>query len=262
MNHGDYTERSVNSRGKYLPAQATTIPDISHSLLKGPCVTVRVGSGETAEEFSVHKALIAHHSPFFKAALGGPWKGGREGSLDLPEDEPSTFNLYVCWLYGVFVLRPVSGCCSNPEGVSPTCRQLTAMSNAYKLGNKFLDLDFCNMVIDRICDHGKANKAVPTGPFLEIWNVSARGSKPRNLILDSFRHEGQSSWFEDLTATEYDQELWLEIARALAVGKEEHPNDSRSPWRDDTCPYHHHSNSQKTCYKKIKDMRDETPKTG
>ncbi len=63
-------------------------------------VTVSVGSGEPyhTRNYLLPKKELCAHSSFFKAALFGDFKEAKQKRIELPEEEPHTFDLYVHWL--------------------------------------------------------------------------------------------------------------------------------------------------------------------
>ncbi|KAL8893561.1 MAG: hypothetical protein Q9192_005144 [Flavoplaca navasiana] len=79
------------------------IVDYKHVLLSSlqdtVVVTVRVGSGEEVKSWAIHKGLLTHHSPFFAAALNGSFKESTSNVVELIEDSPEAFKLFVYWLY-------------------------------------------------------------------------------------------------------------------------------------------------------------------
>ncbi|KAI4249484.1 MAG: hypothetical protein L6R42_008971 [Xanthoria sp. 1 TBL-2021] len=60
-------------------------------------VTVRVGSSN--DTWTIHRRLLTHHSPFFAAALNGSFNESTTKTVELIEDDPSAFMLFVLWLY-------------------------------------------------------------------------------------------------------------------------------------------------------------------
>lgn len=62
-------------------------------------ITVRVGNGETAGSWTLPKDLLTHASPFFRAALNGPWPESESREVELREDYPVVFRFFVEWLY-------------------------------------------------------------------------------------------------------------------------------------------------------------------
>lgn len=59
----------------------------SNIALKGALV---VEIGPKRKKFSIHKALLAEHSAFFRGAMRGPWKEAQEGVVTLDDIEPDT----------------------------------------------------------------------------------------------------------------------------------------------------------------------------
>lgn len=50
--------------------------------------TVFLEAGPDRRRYDVHKALLVHHSGYFRNALKGPWKEAEEGVLTLEDVEP------------------------------------------------------------------------------------------------------------------------------------------------------------------------------
>ncbi|KAI4189404.1 MAG: hypothetical protein L6R41_001512 [Letrouitia leprolyta] len=62
-------------------------------------VTVKVGSEAAQKSFVMHTELLTYHSAFFKAATAGNWDEAKTGVINLPEDDPEVFQLFLDWLY-------------------------------------------------------------------------------------------------------------------------------------------------------------------
>ncbi|KAL8637974.1 MAG: hypothetical protein Q9226_009046 [Calogaya cf. arnoldii] len=63
--------------------------------LTGKVVTVLVGPTETP--FCIHWGLLTSKSSFFNAALTGPWQESTEGKVELADEDPELFSIYVLW---------------------------------------------------------------------------------------------------------------------------------------------------------------------
>jgi len=65
-------------------------------------VTIKIGPG--FKPYNVHKDLISHYSPYFRAAFEKEkFKEGQDGTLDLPEADERMFTIVLDWLYGATV---------------------------------------------------------------------------------------------------------------------------------------------------------------
>lgn len=54
--------------------------------------------GPEAAQFDAHRKLLCDRSPYFAAALSGPWTES-QGTVSLPEDDPELFRLILQWIY-------------------------------------------------------------------------------------------------------------------------------------------------------------------
>jgi hypothetical protein len=103
---GCVAHRSVHTLGSANLASSSAITQ--------GIVTIKVGSDSI--EFQVHKALLTHHSGYFRKALSGPWREAQESLVALDDVESSTckamlffspaeectdllVTLFVHWLY-------------------------------------------------------------------------------------------------------------------------------------------------------------------
>lgn len=63
-------------------------------------VQVDVGNGDgDSHTFVVHKEIICHHSPFFKAACTGHFREAEDRVVKLPDDRAELFDIFLQWLY-------------------------------------------------------------------------------------------------------------------------------------------------------------------
>ncbi|KAJ8069701.1 hypothetical protein OCU04_000126 [Sclerotinia nivalis] len=60
-------------------------------------VTVTVGKEK--RKFVLHRQLLCDSVPYFRSAFSaGGFKESQESSMDMPEDEPEAFELFINWL--------------------------------------------------------------------------------------------------------------------------------------------------------------------
>ena len=75
------------------------------SRLRGPGMEIRIGTGHDlaldsmCNTWSLPKRLISYYSPFLKAACLRDFKERRENQIELPNDDPVVFALFVEWIY-------------------------------------------------------------------------------------------------------------------------------------------------------------------
>lgn len=58
-----------------------------------------MGPTTKSEDFTVHTDPLKDSSDFFRAALDGDWLERSEGKIDLPDDDPSIFQIFIHWMY-------------------------------------------------------------------------------------------------------------------------------------------------------------------
>jgi hypothetical protein len=60
---------------------------------------VQLFVGSNRKLFSVYKKPLCSASEFFDKAFNGPFAEASSNRMDLPEDTPETFSMFVAWLY-------------------------------------------------------------------------------------------------------------------------------------------------------------------
>ncbi|KAL8983776.1 MAG: hypothetical protein Q9177_004887 [Variospora cf. flavescens] len=75
--HAKGEEAPISNGTTPQPAKGKEVPEKLNSLMQllegSDSVTVKVGEGEAAVAWNLPGALLKHASPFFAAALSGPW---------------------------------------------------------------------------------------------------------------------------------------------------------------------------------------------
>jgi hypothetical protein len=57
--------------------------------------TIDVAVDDEKETYSVHENFVCGSSPFFDRAMTGTWRDSLERAVQLPDEEPEIFALYV-----------------------------------------------------------------------------------------------------------------------------------------------------------------------
>lgn len=129
--------------------------------------------------------MICSESEFFRAALNGPWTESQTRQVELSEENPAVFGLFVHWLY------------SGKVAVNTDERKAAdLLFEAYKLGDKLRALRFMNYTID-IC---ATSSMKPTDDFVAtlspeyVYKHTPSESKFRRLYRDLWICE--STWDE------------------------------------------------------------------
>ena len=147
---------------------------------------IKVSIGEEEESVFVQSSILTKSSDFFRAALKGEWLEGQERVVKLPEQEFDVVASCFHWLYtgSIFSKAPVSD--NDPM------RQLeyAYLAKQYVLGERPIDRDFQNAVIDRIMEIPTETSAddvhfYPVDASVKIiYDNTPASSLSRKLLVD------------------------------------------------------------------------------
>ena len=165
-------------------------------------VTVKVGptdklGTEEHGDFYLYENHLVYHSLFFRKALEGPWKESQDKVVELPEEEPYLFRMFIQWLYtGDFHTGS-----EIEENLLDHCK-------LYALADKYQVLRLKNHVIDKIIGDKRGNLLYdpPEEAIRFVYLRTANSSKLRLLICailltDLDDASSPSDWFLDSTRT-------------------------------------------------------------
>jgi hypothetical protein len=197
----DICLKSVNKLAPYVfRPRSLAVSDFRTSFTSG-MITIRVGS-KPSKDFFVHKDVLCNHSPFFKGAVSGEWKEGKASLVHLPEDDQEIFSLYCSWLYDQWPLALSQGKIENhgtdykdKENHRIWDQEVFKFWKAYVPGDKILDRDFCDFVIDYMLNHARETKYWVFGYYHDILTMSQVDAPPRNLLVDCMVHIAGPDWF-------------------------------------------------------------------
>jgi len=213
------------------------------SFARDPCVTVRVGATGQAVDFSVHKSVLCQSSPFFEAAVEKDWQEKKNNLIELPEDEPEVFEEYFAWLYSKSHV--------SRSGKSTPINEINAdfehMRKLWMFGDKVLDHDFCDMVVDALISTAKLVGRWPIPSIFKIREVCGPNAPIRQFLVDMYLHLAHDTWFEEKYNLNVD--AYKEIVHAFALKKSTSPTKANAPWTLDGCVYHWHKKEGGICYK-------------
>lgn len=152
----------------------------------GDTITITVGT-DLPETFHIHETILSERSTFFKAAVSKRWQEGRNGKINLPEDDPSLAGAYFDWLYS-FKIPSKSDQAVNVLDDSDIDAEYEYLSHMYVFGEKVVDDDFCNAVIDAIIakiefDSGDAYYYPSTKAVNILYEATAEGCPARKMMV-------------------------------------------------------------------------------
>jgi hypothetical protein len=158
-------------------------------------IEVKVGEGEKQKTFDVHESLIASRSLFFKKAMSGSWKESKDRIVNLPEEDPEIFKIYVHHLYtgSVAVIPEPLPAITGRHAKWIICR-------LYVLAEKIQDVKAKNSAIEALLAecrekqlNGK-NKYPGSSSVSTIYSGTLPGSMARKVLVDLYSCKTTSKW--------------------------------------------------------------------
>lgn len=206
-------------------------------LLSGPMIEVEVGVGDAARRWHIHENLLIHHSGILEEELEGKNKGE---ILELPDQDPSGFELLVKWLY--------QGKLDDVSDISDQNRQFehaVSCHKLYQLCERFGMEQLKNVAIDQYRRGLNMSELVPDPNEIdEIYRQSPAGSPWRRLmtriaarqIMDPNSNRDVSNYRECFAG---NPDFAVELVTAIKEGTGGYLLDDPTEGGND-CEYHDH----------------------
>jgi hypothetical protein len=164
-------------------------------MLRSYCgiVKINVGKKPRQQSFDVHVALLTARSPFFKRALNGNWAEAIERVVNLPEDDPKAFEMYVHLLYtGTIATEQTAG-----TGLEKWGEECSSLATLFVLAEKLQDLETKNVTLRdfvvTMMRYGYLRP--PINVVRTLYTGTPTESFARKAVVDAF-----SVWSERVTA--------------------------------------------------------------
>ncbi|KAL1865163.1 hypothetical protein Daus18300_007289 [Diaporthe australafricana] len=154
----------------------------SDEFLSDRIVTIIVGHQK--KRWSVHENLLSNKSEFFRASFRGGFRESKDGVLELPEDDPRVFELFVGWAYA----QPINDLntsrmriLSRPDDRKITIRDYIGL---HAFGEKYMMERLQNEVANAIYDYYQSspNKEPLSKDVEFVYNNTLAESKMRELM--------------------------------------------------------------------------------
>ncbi|KUJ22425.1 uncharacterized protein LY89DRAFT_762551 [Mollisia scopiformis] len=159
---------------------ATKFLDMIH-LFDGPKVVITV----EGQNFSLPKALLCYHSPFFERAFNGGFKEATEQKMSMTSCSLETFKLLIQWLYTSHVELGDMGS-KEDEGVTistepgevsnehPSSRQITILLSFIKLADEIQLLGSVDEIVEMM-----KKKIIDTRSCLTTQHIRMAADLPK-----------------------------------------------------------------------------------
>jgi len=115
------------------------------------------------------------------------WKEKKEKLIHLPDDQIEVFGLYCAWLYArdpLGLTHPIPCKCPNNREELNNYNEL--LRRAWQFGDKILDHDFCDMVIDNLISHCSSCNTWSNREVFILYQSCTAGVPVRQLLTDIY----------------------------------------------------------------------------
>ncbi|KAK7537554.1 uncharacterized protein J3D65DRAFT_677517 [Phyllosticta citribraziliensis] len=195
-------------------------------------IRVTVGSDDNKHTFYVHEPLLEMHSPVFKSCLSRNWSEGIKGEIDLPEDDPKVFLMFVRFVYAGQILIIADDTLlwrqTTDGGFHRRDVAGDILIHSYIFADKYLASTFKNACIQGLIDRfmmGPAYfHAIRQNAEL-VYDKLLPSSALRRLYVDIWAWASTEEWHDDLGNDYHDihtapYEFWQDIAKAMTRTKD------------------------------------------
>ncbi|KAF2486837.1 hypothetical protein BDY17DRAFT_321598 [Neohortaea acidophila] len=213
---------------------------------------IKVVVGTDKYTYRVHKSYLTKPGSFFETALKKPWIKGHHRTIELPEDDPYDFHVYVQWLYtGKLFCKPLYE--QEPETEE---RNYGLLFDLYVLGQKLLDREFQDRVVDATIaashDTGykeSSKRLFPSDGVVDsLYRRTSKGCPMRRLLIDLSICQGGEGW---MVPAQNDPdginvEFLIDLATAFyKIQADDTIMDKLEELDEDPgCEYHHHGKDE------------------
>lgn len=202
--------------------------------------------------FFAHEAIVSDSSGFFKKALEDDWAEGATRTVNLPDVCPSSFPIYVDWLYtGRFCLSAQHDMRPREDGAIND-KEWGRWALCLELGDFLQDTSFKDALIDIAIEKMSYDDTYSLDVPNDIYRLTKADSPYRRLTLDI----AVSMWDEEDFSGSIDQGYPIDFTADLlsAMGKKIREGVVNKSPREffenvNACKYHEHTLTKTLCYK-------------
>jgi hypothetical protein len=183
--------------------------------------------------FHVHESVLCKTSAFFQNATKPEWTAPTPRPIDLSDEYPDIFHLYVQWLY--------SGKIAVTTRTSHLSVNYCYLIQSYVLGEKLMDATFQNAVLQCLIQCVNEEGSYPLGRTVKLaYERTTKHSPLRRLLVDFWVWERGRTWGSSNMKRCEGVEFMNDLIMAL-LEKRPCPHSPRAevepPWRTNPGDY-------------------------
>ncbi|KAL8797908.1 MAG: hypothetical protein Q9182_007124, partial [Xanthomendoza sp. 2 TL-2023] len=156
------------------------------------------------EVLHVHKGLLCHHSPVFRAMLDHDWMETHGSTIALKDEDHETFRRFIVWLYYGTVIDQDEDLSTIP---------VEELIDCYFLADRRDVPAMQNHIIDTLIQNMRATDTLFCRLQRRIWENTPQQSLLRNLTVDSlvFRGDIVGVLEDENENDEYDKSFIVDV---------------------------------------------------
>lgn len=209
----------------------------------------------------VHESALRANSTFFDKALKGDWKEACDKVVLLPETDPTTFEVFVRFVYTglLFVELPVAenNKMEEPRGEPREKWKTPTLSYRclFMLADYLQASDLRDAILDGIIEVVVPTPEVyvfPAEVVTDIYNYTVVGAPFRKLLVDSNLRAWRAKAYERLDFTAYPPAFLADFIQASGpyITTKSIAKNLADPLDfEKACKYHEHTVEGKPCYR-------------
>ncbi|KAJ9646465.1 hypothetical protein H2199_002514 [Coniosporium tulheliwenetii] len=199
-------------------------------------VRIKVGGGDNPKEFRAHRGVLTHSSSYFKAALSGHFKEGKDGEIDLPDDDPNVFEAFYYWLFTRQLWDPNTIAIAKAGSVPLT---FDLLCKIFVFGDARGIPGLRNAAVDAILyKSGEQWIIMPTAIINYVYENTPKDSMLRKLAVDMV----MKIFDAKKLSPECNPELLMDLVVAHQDSGKAYKRLSQAEWRKtNKCDNHDHA---------------------
>mgnify|MGYP004501698255 CR=1 FL=1 len=180
-----------------------------------------MGECNASRRFLAHAAFLTIRSAFFNKAFSGPWREAHDRTVQLPDDDPETFELYLHHIYtGNLAVLP-DGIAEDRTDES----ERLALAKIYVFAEKVQDPKTKNTVLKAIISGTcielsteEYNRCLPPPSVVKvIYDGTAEGSLARKLLGGMYTGVYDVASRADFRDTQWPREFLDELTNQVSL---------------------------------------------
>ncbi|KAE9380270.1 hypothetical protein N431DRAFT_361779 [Stipitochalara longipes BDJ] len=167
---------------------------------------IYIKAGKEGQDFGIHKELISHYSPYFRAAFTSGFEEAKTGIMKLPEVKTEVFEIFYAWLY-----RQKLWDKNSKQEDWPDTEDLVKL---YTFADMVRIPSLQNQALRAIHKISDINNNFPYSMIDYVWGNTTSSSPLRRYFLDQIIWESATEALEECEE-DFSSEVRMDIIKSM-----------------------------------------------